>query len=269
MKYTITAAVDALERANPVPDPQALADAVSRASVSLVIERNREMDTDERVSDQRSTHARKRGSLMAVAVFVAVILVGGAALLTWTDSSQEVGTAGMDDREIVDAFVEARGAGDVDMTTALIAEDAHIDDDGQTPDHAAYLDMVAWLGALEWNWELLDCDERAITESANLFSCGYRHDNAWGRALGHDPFNDQGTMEFIVEDGQITSFTHNWSNTTFSKMVWEVFGGWVQLNHPDLVDDILSDGCCTAIRTSAAVEIWRDLTEKYVAELKA
>lgn len=267
MKYTMDTAVDALDRANPVPDPQSLADAMARASVFLATERTDTMDTKEQTATKQPSPNRNRGLIAAIAAFAVVVLLGAISLVALNANSQEV-AAGDTPQDTVDAFIAARNAGDVETSLELLAEGAVINEDNQATDEQSYADMVAWLGALGWEWEIVECEETAVSANETRLSCSYEHNNAWGRALGVGPFNDGGSLDFTVEGGEITSFTHYWLNTTFSPQVWEVFGDWMLKNHVELSNVILSDGCCTPIRTSAAVTVWRTLTEEYVAELE-
>ncbi|MGI9665997.1 MAG: hypothetical protein ACR2N2_02690 [Acidimicrobiia bacterium] len=266
MNYTANTAVEALDRANPVPDPENLTEVMVSATVFLATERNDTLDTKEHTQQDNGNRSKNRGLLVSAAVFASIVVVGAIVFIAMDTTTSD--TAGYAPQDTVDAFIDARSNGDADAALALLAEDALIYDQEEI-DEEAYAARLAWLGALEWKWDVLECSENPVSETAASITCTYEHNNAWGRALGVGPFNELGAFEFEVVDGEITEFTHRWSHAAFSPAVWETFIFWAEANHPELIALILSDGCCTPITTADANEVWRTLTLEYVAELNS
>lgn len=271
MKHTIDDAVAAFDRANPVPDPTQLADSMVVASRFLTITEETRPMTTTKEQDTRPPERRQRGYLVAAAVFAVIVIVGlGVAMLAADDQMAEPAapeTPVATPSEAANAFMVARNAGDYDTMVALLAPDAVIDDAALSDFDDGYADGLAWLAAVEWTWTLTDCAETEVAAGTRLL-CAYEHENAWSRAQGLPPHDDGGTFEFVVADGEIVRFVHDWQQGTFSPDVWEPFVEWLESNHPDDLAAVLADGCCTPIHTPEARTVWRDLTEQYVAELE-
>ena len=267
MKSSVDIAVEAMRQSNPVPDPASLADVMMRPEVFLTTTKETPaiMDTTQRTTHAQTREApRRRRNLTAlVAGFVVVLVVGAVLALLATTQTQEPATPA----DITQAFIDARNAGDGEATSAMLSEAAEIDDTNAATS-AALASKTNWFGAVGWEWTLVDCEETPALAGTQVH-CSYAHDNAWSRALGLEQINDGGTFTFVVADGTINSFVHDWQQATFSPAVWEVFVPWVHENHSNQVQVILTDECCTAITTPEANAVWQELTAEYVAEVEA
>ncbi len=267
MKSSVDIAVEAMRQSNPVPDPGSLADVMMRPEVFLTTTKE---TTPAMSTTQQATHPptgetphRRRNLTALVAAFAVVLVVGAIIALLAAAQTQEPATPS----DVTRAFIDARNAGDGEASSAMLSEDAKIDEVGAAT-IAALASKTEWFGAVGWEWTLVDCEERPALAGTQV-QCTYAHDNAWSRALGMDQINDGGTFTFVVADGTINSFVHGWQQQTFSPAVWEVFVTWVRDNHVDQLPVILADECCTAITTPEANAVWQELTAEYVAEVEA
>jgi len=267
MNSSVDIAVEAMRQSNPVPDPASLADVMMRPEVFLTTTKE---TTPAMSTTQQTTHPptgetphRRRNLTALVAAFAVVLVVGAIVALLAAAQTQESATP----TDVTQAFIDARNAGDGESASAMLSEGAKIDDTGANT-KVALASKTEWFGAVGWEWTIVDCEESPALAGTQVH-CTYAHDNAWSRAVGLDQVNDGGTFTFVVADGTINSFFHDWQQTTFSPAVWEVFIPWVRDNHADQIPVILSDECCTAITTAEANAVWQELTEEYVAEIEA
>jgi hypothetical protein len=86
-----------------------------------------------------------------------------------------------------------------------------------------------WYEAVGWEWTLEGC----VEGDAGSVECTATASNAWSEALDVDPVTGTFVVQFsedgitgVVDEGE--SFLNQWS-----PMVFEVFAGWVERNHPE------------------------------------
>jgi hypothetical protein len=256
------AAVRVMRDANPVPDPVSLANAMENSAVFLdVTKEATQMDTYEETNKKPDEGRSPGGGLrIAVAAFVAVLLVGAAAIFLLQANDDQSAAAPED---VTTEFIEAQNAGDSAAVLALFAPGATVDDAGAV-DVSGFVSRVDWYSALEWDWTPTECTE-STSGAATTVTCSYTHENAWTRALGVGPY-DAGEVTYVVESGLITSYVYEFDETGFSDDVWDVFLRWLRLNHPEERFTIVPDGCCTPAWTPEAVVLWAEFTEEFVAE---
>jgi hypothetical protein len=267
MKSSVDIAVEAMRQSNPVPDPASLADVMMRPEVFLTTTKE---TTPAMSTTQQATHPptgetphRRRNLTALVAAFALVLVVGAIIALLAATQTQEPATP----TDVTQAFIDARNAGDGESLSAMLSEGAFIYGSG-ADSSATLASQAEWFGAVGWEWTLVDCEEGPGSAETQVH-CSYAHDNAWSRALGMEQINDGGAFTFVVADGTIKSFVHDWQQTTFSPAVWVVFVTWVRDNHIEQLPVILSDECCTAITTAEANAVWQELTAEFVAEVEA
>ena len=267
MKSSVAIAVEAMRQSNPVPDPASLGSVMMRREVFLTTskETTPAMSTTQQTTRPPTgeTPHRRRNLTALVAAFAVVLVVGAIIALLAATQTQEPATPA----DVTQAFIDARNAGDGVATAAMLSEGSKIDEVGAATNDAL-ASKTEWFGAVGWEWTLVDCQESPALAGTQV-RCSYAHDNAWSRALGLNEINDGGTFTFVVADGTINSFVHDWQQTTFSPAVWEVFVPWVRDNHSDQIPVILADECCTAITTAEANTVWLELTAEYVSEVEA
>ena len=221
------------------------------------------MDTYEETDKKPDEGRSPRGGLrIAVAAFVAVLLVGAAAIFVLQANDDQSAAAPED---VTTEFIEAQNAGDGAAVLALFAPGASVED-GPAVDTSELVSRIDWYSALEWDWTPTECTE-STAGAATTVTCSYTHENAWTRALGVGPY-DAGEATYVVESGLITSYVYEfiYEETGFSRDVWEVFVRWQRSNHPDETPTILPDYCCTPAWTPEAVVLWAEFTEEFVTE---
>jgi hypothetical protein len=248
--------------ANPIPDPVSLANAMENSAVFLdVTKEATQMDTYEE-TDKKPDEGRSPGGglRIAVAAFVAVLLVGAAAIFVLQANDDQSAAAPED---VTTEFIEALNAGDGAAVLALFAPGATVED-GPVVDTSELVSMIDWYSALEWDWTPTECTE-STAGAATTVTCSYTHENAWTRALGVGPY-DAGEATYVVESGLITSYVYEFDETGFSDDAWDVFLRWLRSNHPEERFTIVPDGCCTPAWTPEAVVLWAEFTEEFVAE---
>ncbi len=184
----------------------------------------------------------------AVWIIVLVLVAGGCGDIAGPE-------------QIAESFMEARDTWDAEATEALLAPDAVIDD-LEVPRAADYSEQYRWYEAVEWRWALDECTESGSGTPATV-SCSYNMENAWSRALDVGPI--AGNMRFAIDDGQIVRVSHNGFNLGQFGSVWGSFRSWVRDNHPDEFNSIYSSGGNTPVYTAEAADLWKQLTDEFVA----
>jgi hypothetical protein len=256
------AAVRVMRDANPVPDPVSLANAMENSAVFLdVTKEATQMDTYEETNKKPDEGRSLGGGLrIAVAAFVAVLLVGAAAIFLLQANDDQSAAAPED---VTTEFIEAQNAGDGAAVFALFAPGATVED-AAVVDTSELVKRLDWYSALEWDWTPTECTE-STAGAATTVTCSYTHENAWTRALGVGPY-DAGEATYVVESGLITSFVYEFDDLGFSQEAWDPFLYWVLRHHPDDLTTIVPDYCCTPAWTPGAVVLWAEFTEEFVAE---
>ncbi len=198
------------------------------------------------------TNRRPRVWLAAALAAVAA-LAFGIALRISEDAATPVSVA--------NAFMEARDNLDAAGTQALFAAGIPISDGfvEKIDQYPAYFD---WLRASNWRWTVGKCAESSTGPGGTLVRCDYVSENDWTRALSHAPIS--GFIEILVTDGQITGLVHTGELAQFGE-VWETVTEWVDLNHPETVDQVLTPDLRRPILDANSVGLWKQYTEEFTA----
>ena len=229
------------ERGNPVGAEELIerieADLAGDPLVVVAKRREGTLMTKTQQSPTSTQPSRYRGPAWAVAVFVAILAVGGLYLALADDIDQVADTppplttvaqgGGSTQVEDATAFWEAVVAGDLE------AARAHVDPTGAVQSFPLEIgtleDTFDWYEVVGWKWTLVEC----VVGDTGTVECTATARNAWSDALGVEPvpgtfvvrFGEKGITE-IVDKGD--SFLNQWST-----QVLEVFAGWVETNHPE------------------------------------
>jgi ketosteroid isomerase-like protein len=140
----VNEALRAMSHANPVPDPNALEDAVLRSKVLLKATKETSMS----IETNQPTHEtpphkqskKRRNTLTLVGTFAVVLVVGAAVLLAsgdGNDSSPAAVPASSDPAAVVADYLEAWHSEDAEGVVVFYTEDAVIEN------HPADLDGLA------------------------------------------------------------------------------------------------------------------------------
>jgi ketosteroid isomerase-like protein len=128
MSFVVDEAVEAMRRANPVPDPMSLGDDLDRTGVfpTHTRETQRIMDTKQQTATEPTDNHphRQRNLGILAAAFAVVIVVGGIVALVNSQDQTSASSQGNEAETVILLHEEYRSVGDVDALIALYAEDA-------------------------------------------------------------------------------------------------------------------------------------------------
>lgn len=208
---------------------------------------------------------RPRLWLAGVAAALVVILVG--AIAWFSRSSPGVDSASESIATPVDiavAFVEARNAHDLETTRSLLAPGAVINDLVRSLDAYAVEFQIDEI--LDWRPVIDQCVERDLGPPVEVL-CGYTHDNALSRALGHESMPG-GTFTLEIQDGKIVRVTHFYNPEGMRALAWQPFVYWVRDFHPDEFENLFTDTTGQALqRTPEALALLEQLSTEFVSEM--
>jgi hypothetical protein len=208
-------------------------------------------------SDEPRDTVSRRSRFLSV---LAIGLIGWAAVWILLNNSNGAASA----VSVANAFIEARDNLDAESTLALFSidlpiSDGFIDEVGQYP---VYFD---WLRTSDWRWTVGECAETSSGEGGTLVRCDYVSENDWTRALSHRPVS--GFIEILVTDGQITGLVHTGEIAQFDE-VWDTVAAWIDANHPDTVDQVLTPDLRRPILDTASITLWEQYTAEFVASIE-
>lgn len=270
-----------LVESNPIPDVDDL-DVVEPAAPRYLA--TLEMRSSE-MSNHVDTHAttvpsgarRARWAWAAAAVIVigiGVLLVGRLAGKT------EPATDDSTSEQVAETFVNATEALDASMIDSLIPPDAT----------ATYLDIFGYHaaepGSIQglWEWGAIYDMTYTIYNHAcrrsnsiggppsgterTFFTCDYRLENDWTRAMNQAPMTGRFRME--ISDGRIVWLTEDFPFEEFTP-AWTAVTEWVQTEHPDDYSTMLIDqgtGLALGARlTPESMALWSQYNPQIVDSL--
>ena len=305
-----------LREANPVSDPGSLRSSANGSSIDIVAlldesrRRSVSMQTQEkRQAGQGGSGRSRRGVLVAAAVAAVVLAAGvGAAVLATRDAEEPIAPATRDSTTLAPttttppvsttaaapesatgtegdaavaaqapigrAFLDAVSRLDVSQARAVMADNPHIH---HWPTGSGVFETDnAWLEATGWEITVLECEQWIVGERLSM-SCPISATNAWSRALGADPFT-QAHFLVAVEGGHVVESWFIFEDTDFEQ-AWVAFFSWMEENHPDAIDTLLSDQLnefapvMTQYRKPKtqpdSIEFWREFTAEFVTSQEA
>lgn len=212
----------------------------------------------------------RRGWVAALSAAAVVLLIIGVVALVQSGDDPPVGsevpvtTVAPESAEalaIAEAFMEARDAADVEATFALFSDDVHLSSLARTAEELVL--WYAWDEAYGADIVSFECRELADARLTRV-GCTYATTNAWAEALGVGPFSGSSYL-LTMSDGRITSMVHNFNDTEFLPQVWSPVSIWIAERHPD--DWQVMRRGQAPILTEESIELWRQHTEEFVAEM--
>jgi hypothetical protein len=226
--------------ANPVPDPEAYLERRPARLVTLEQRSTEMVHTELPQSAPTQQGSKRKGGLVAAAAALVVLIAGlGSWLLSRSDSDRPEPAQPTTSIEKAIAFWEAVESRDLEAALAQM-DPARVNDNEAMPfgrDSATLQDKFAWYEAVDWSWALQEC----VEFDRSAVECTLIGRNAWSDALGVEPVT--GTfLVFIGENGinvvddKNDSFQDQWGPRVF-----DVFGGWVETNHPDDAEVMFGD----------------------------
>jgi hypothetical protein len=248
--------IDRLVRpANPVPDPMMLeADGVSTLPVQW-----REQMQQQQVAVERAEERKGRGPLIGIAAAVAVLVIGGLALIQWTDGPDVA--ADSTPLEIASAYLEAYSAFDVDTVASLLAEDAEVLP-WESFERRDWRPDMRYLEAAGFELIFDECVEQAPVEDTVTVRCAYDAHGLGSDQIGVGPF-DGHLFRVVIEDGQVISSSMGFNFSVFAGAMWFPFQAWIQENHPEDFSVLYVDETLTR-QTDEAIALWAQRVAEYV-----
>lgn len=198
-----------------------------------------------------------RRSRLASALALTVIAVAALAILLNRDSEVSSPVS------VANAFMEARDNLDGETAQALFASPVPISD-GFIEDVDQYPVFFDWLRTSNWRWTIGECAEASTGEGGTLVRCDYVSENDWTRALSHAPVT--GVIEILVTDGEITGLVHTGEIASFDD-VWDTVTAWVEGNHPETIDQMLTPDLRRPLLDATSVALWEQYNDESVASV--
>ena len=204
----------------------------------------------------RREQPRRRGWLIATAVFLAVLAAGAAVLLTGNGEPDVADTP----QGIAELFIE----GDATTAVGLLANDAVFDHSTATSveEYSAFRDWQVATGAFA---TVTECSETPAGVTVEV-SCSYIHGNAWSEALDVGPY-DGSKWVFVIGDGQIQELRQTFDFSEFAPQANLPFRRWLEDAHP--ADFMMmtqpEDKWGSVTLTPESIALWEQYTNEFVA----
>ena len=248
MRYD--AAFEALKRANPEPDPAALVRELRPEPTTAVVR-------DQPVA----TLVTKRSSFRwrpLLAGGMAVLALVTLMLVPWINGRSVLDSLWPSPVEVANQYMEARNAYDADRAGALMTDDASLFDVHRMTREELELGFES-LRIYGMQFVTFDCDNRVGT---TLVRCTYQMDSRLSEIVGFPLV--EGRMQFLVENGRITSLVHTFNFDEYAPSVFEPYIEWLEEEHPGAREQlfVVDDGVVTPILTDSSL----DLAERYLDE---
>jgi hypothetical protein len=225
---------------------------------TLPVHRREEMQ-QQQVAVDEVREKRSRGPLVGIAAAVAVLVIGGLALIQWTDGPDVA--ADSTPLEIATAYVEAYAAFDVETVASMLAEDAEVLP-WEAYEPRDWQADLRYLDAAGFQLILKGCVEQLPVGDSITVHCAYDAHGLGSDRIGLDPFEFH-TFQVVVEDGLVTSSDMGFNFSAFADTMWFPFQTWIQENHPGdftvlYVTETLSR------QTDEAIALWEERVPGYV-----
>ena len=189
-----------------------------------------------------------------VATTLALVAVGGCATAAPSPTAD-------DPIAVVEAWLAAREAGDIDTVMSLLAEEGeifgigiHLDDNRERLRRNFEAQAVA-------GWAI---EETGCQADGERVTCRYRQEDEilrrWGLAL-------TGEHRYVVRDGLLVRILriHDRESANAVYAVTDAFHGWVAEEHPELVEVIWVDPTSALYTTPEGARATLDLLEEFPA----
>ena len=255
-----------VRQANPVPE-------LKEETSALPQPRRMEMQTKEWIEVEPDAQPARRGTFLAMAALLAVIVGALLVLRSVTEEALPVADqpsltevpAPSEDAaiETATAFVEAYAAYDAEAAASFLTTEAlaEFGGAGGLRDELLFLQVAARQTLL-----LEPCTEAASTASGAIIGCPFSYHRLGSEALGRGPYGEN-RFEITVSAREITSisvddaFHHN----GFDDQMWEPFAQWVRDNHPDDVEIMYNNVIQTMWRTTDPSRVlWERHLEEWI-----
>lgn len=226
---SVDAAYEALRRANPEPDPNALRESLKAAPSippQVFNSRRDKMTTTTQAPSPKVKNPNRW--LPSLATAVVIILVAGFLVARANPSLFGPATP----LEIANEYMEARNAFDASRAQELINPDAAISD---TP--------IIGYDELELGYEMLQIygfqyEPYACEEFGALVRCTYQMTSELQRIVGAPPV--EGEFDIFVEEGRIDQLYHGFNFDDFGPN-FEAFIDWIGATHPESFDQLFRE----------------------------
>ena len=251
MKYD--AAFEALKRANPEPDPAALVRGLNqRPEPTTTVVRDHPVAAPVRARRSFRWRPLLAGG-MAVLALVTLMLV------PWNDGRNVLDSLWPSPTDVAEQYMEARNAYDSERASALMSDDAFVLDVHRMSREELDLGFES-LRVYGMQYTPFDCTNRA---GSTLVRCTYQMDSRLSEIVGYPPV--EGRIEFLVEDGRITSLVHDFNFADYAPTVFDPYIEWLEEQHPGAREQlfVVDDGVVTPILTEASLALAASYLDEY------
>ncbi|HKX74504.1 MAG TPA: hypothetical protein VJR05_03860 [Acidimicrobiia bacterium] len=248
---SIDTAFERLRRANPEPDLGALRRQLSDGEIatSRSATRSDRMDLQTTPKTTSVPKARQRW-VPAMAAFGLVLLAATALFILRGEGPPVLAEA--TPVEIAEEYMEARNAWDADRAAELLAPDAILNDmPMMTLDELGPGFQV--LRAYGFQFDQVECVEFQAPRVS--VRCTYMLNTRLTEIVGYRPV--PGNFVFIVEDGRMTSLSHNFNFSEYAPNVFERFVDWLETERPGAFDQLFRwvGDTATPLLTPESIEL--------------
>ncbi|HJU52299.1 MAG TPA: hypothetical protein VJ815_08210 [Acidimicrobiia bacterium] len=250
---TRDAAFDALKRANPEPDPARLVRELSqRAEPSTIVVSDRLASRPVKTRPPINWRPLLGGSMAAVAL---VILM----LVPWNDGRNVLNSLWPSPTDVASQYMEARNAYDPERAGTLMSDDAFLLDVHRMSQEELDLGFES-LRVYGMRYTPFECTNRA---GSTLVRCTYQMDSRLSEIVDYPLV--EGRIEFLVEDGLITSLVHDFNFADYAPNVFDPYIKWLEDEHPGAREQlfVVDDGVITPILTEASLDLAARYLEAY------
>jgi hypothetical protein len=249
MKYD--AAFEALKQANPEPDPAALG-REPRPEPTTIVVRDRPLAVP--VNKPKSFHWRP-----LLAGGTAVVALVALMLVPWVDGRNVLDSLRPSPVEVATQYLEARNTYDSERASALMTDDAFLLDVHRMSRQELELGFES-LRVYGMRFASFECVNRP---GSTVVTCTYEMDSRLSEIVGFPPV--EGRIQFLVENGRITSLVHDFNFDDYAPNVFEPYIEWLEEEHPGAKEQlfVVDEGVITPILTEESLGLADSYLDEY------
>jgi hypothetical protein len=167
-------------------------------------------------------------------------------------------------RTPLETFLAARSAADSETVVATLTPDAAVDDLWATTP-ADYADTLAVLDAMDWSWEIKDCELDEITSDATRLRCLATATSVWSDA-GIGGSVSAARLEVSVSGDRVSAVSSSLTAERLDRALTPWYE-WLRSEHPDDVDTMFdtTDGAMVPRATPEALELIETLSQEWTS----
>lgn len=182
-----------------------------------------------------------------------------AMLIPWTGRQSVLDRIRSSPVDIATRYMEARNSLDFASANELLADDASLHEVPRMDRAELELGFEA-LRVYGWNLSPFQCEN---TPGTTLVTCDYLLDTRLSQIAGFPQV--AGRIQFLVEEGRITSLVHDFNFNDYAPNVHEPYIDWLDQEHPGIVDQlfVVIEGVLTPILSKESLALADSYLDEY------